>query len=206
MVLGGVGVSLYDLVSFYVSFVNGGQQVSLYYWLQDIDSGFQIFSCFVVWQISYILFNILLLVGVLCGYLVYKIGISYGYCDVWVIGYDVCYVVGVWMGCLDGMFVSGVFGGEFVVLVLFDVFGLIKFDFEVFLFLLFEIFLLSYVVLLLFLCVFCGWQVLFEDSVGLQLVFFLNGVCFVLFCEGVIVKLCYGIFLFFVLVNDCVIF
>lgn len=45
-------------------------------------------------------------------------GISYGYCDVWVIGVNVCYVIGIWIGRLDGMFVVGQFGFVSVVLLL----------------------------------------------------------------------------------------
>lgn len=57
--------------------------------------------------------------GCLC--VVWKIGISYGYCDVWVIGSICYYMVGVWVGWLDGMLLLGQYGVVIVLLLMFEV-------------------------------------------------------------------------------------
>lgn len=205
MALGGVGVSLHDLVGLYASLANDGQKVSLHHWQRDTDPGPQILSRSAAWQVSHILSNIPPPVGAPRGHLAYKTGTSYGHRDAWAIGYDARHVVGVWMGRPDGTPVPGAFGGELAAPVLFDVFGLIKPDLEAFPPPPPETLLLSHAALPPPLRVFRGRQALFEDSDGPQLIFPPNGARLAPSREGVTVKLRHGIPPFSILANDRVI-
>lgn len=81
-----------------------------------------LFDLVVVWQVGNVLFGILLLENVVYNCIVFKIGIFYGYCDVWLVGFDGWMIIGVWVGCLDGVLVLGLIGCVVVVFILFDVF------------------------------------------------------------------------------------
>lgn len=58
-------------------------------------------------------------------WIVWKIGISFGFWDVWAIGVMFWFVVGVWVGNVDGEGCFGLVGVKVVVLVLFDFFKLL---------------------------------------------------------------------------------
>lgn len=57
----------------------------------------------------------------------FKTGTSYGHRDAWAIGYDGRHVVGVWMGRADGTPVPGAFGGEIAAPLMFQAFDKVKF-------------------------------------------------------------------------------
>jgi len=58
----------------------------------------------------------------------FKTGTSYGHRDAWAVGYDGQHVVGIWMGRADGTPVPGAFGGDLAAPILFQVFERISPD------------------------------------------------------------------------------
>ncbi|WP_458792906.1 penicillin-binding protein 1C [Yoonia sp. MH D7] len=123
--LGGVGLSLRDLVQLYAAFGNGGVAVDLRE--QDAPSaGFTpqvVMNRAAAWQVADILRETPRPRGVQATGLAYKTGTSYGHRDAWAVGFDGRYVVGVWMGRPDGTPVPGAFGGDLAAPVMFDAFA-----------------------------------------------------------------------------------
>ncbi len=108
--LGGVGVTLEELVGLYAAFARGGQS----------PSG-RVLSPEAAWQIGDILRGVPPPANAPLG-LAYKTGTSYGHRDAWAIGYDTDYVVGVWLGRPDGTPVPGAFGADVAAPMLFEAF------------------------------------------------------------------------------------
>ncbi|WP_147111767.1 penicillin-binding protein 1C [Tateyamaria sp. syn59] len=108
--LGGVGLSLEDLVQVYGH-------------LAAPDT--PLIAPRAAWQVGDILRGIAPPPGAPAG-LAYKTGTSYGHRDAWAIGYDGQHVIGVWMGRPDGTPVPGAFGGADAAPVLFEAFGRLK--------------------------------------------------------------------------------
>lgn len=125
--LGGVGITLTDLVQLYAGLANAGTARPLH-WLADADvpAGRRIVSRAAAWQVGDILADLPPPRGAPAGWLAYKTGTSYGHRDAWSVGYDGAHVVGVWIGRPDGTPVPGVFGGELAAPVLFEVFQRLK--------------------------------------------------------------------------------
>lgn len=125
--LGGVGVSLYDLVQLYAALAQGGQGPLLQV-RQDAPpgTGQRLMSEVAAWQVGDILSGLAPPPGAVAGMLAYKTGTSYGHRDAWAIGYDGQHVIGVWMGRADGTPVPGAFGGDLAAPVLFQAFGRLK--------------------------------------------------------------------------------
>ena len=120
--LGGVGVTLEDLVALYASFPNGGRAVELSVTGRGAQ-GAQVMGATAAWHVGNILSGINPPAGATRLGLAYKTGTSYGYRDAWAVGFDGRYVAGVWMGRADGTPVPGAFGGELAAPILFDVFA-----------------------------------------------------------------------------------
>lgn len=202
MALGGVGVTLHDLVGLYASLANEGQRVDLHHTTQDTQENAQVISRSAAWHVSHILSNTPAPAGAARGKLAYKTGTSYGHRDAWAIGYDARHVVGVWMGRPDGTPVPGAFGGDLAAPVLFDVFGLIKPEVEAFPPPPPETLLLSHAALPKPLKVFRGRRDVFEVTDGLELTFPPNGARLADTAEGITLKIRQGVPPFSVLAND----
>ena len=125
--LGGVGLSLNDLVQLYGGLAQGGVVHPLI-WRQGVTQRPRtILSPASAWQVSHILASIAPPKGAAdVRHIAYKTGTSYGHRDAWAIGFDGAHVIGVWLGRPDGTPVPGAFGGALAAPVLFEAFGRIS--------------------------------------------------------------------------------
>ncbi len=131
--LGGVGITLHDLVQLFAALAQGGQGPGLHAVPgEPADAPARLISDVAAWQVGDILRGLTPPPGAPAGVLAYKTGTSYGHRDAWAIGYDGRHVVGVWMGRADGTPVPGAFGGDLAAPVLFEAFGRLKTEFEPF--------------------------------------------------------------------------
>jgi penicillin-binding protein 1C len=124
--LGGVGLSLLDLVQLYAGIAQGGQGPVLHTGLFASERLTDRFLLPVAaWHLGHILSGIAPPEGfsARAGQIAYKTGTSYGYRDAWAVGFDGRHVVGVWLGRPDGTPVPGAFGGALAAPVLFEAFG-----------------------------------------------------------------------------------
>ncbi|WP_146347114.1 penicillin-binding protein 1C [Falsiphaeobacter marinintestinus] len=127
--LGGVGVSLHDLVQLYAGLAQGGQGPALHS-SGSKQASKRIVSDVAAWHIGDILRGLAPPTGAPARAVAYKTGTSYGHRDAWAIGWDGRHVIGVWMGRADGTPVPGAFGGDLAAPILFDAFGLLKSAFD----------------------------------------------------------------------------
>ncbi|MDV4144759.1 penicillin-binding protein 1C [Shimia sp. FJ5] len=127
MALGGVGVTMEDLLRLYAMLGNGGKAVPLH-WSKTLVSEpvSQVVSHSAAWQIGHILSALTPPPGAPQSGLAYKTGTSYGHRDAWAVGYDGRHVGAVWIGRPDGTPVPGAFGGEVAAPVLFEAFQRLK--------------------------------------------------------------------------------
>lgn len=125
--LGGVGMSLNDLVQLYAMLARGGQAQPLH-WRQGDGSpqGARLLSRSAAWAVGDILAGLAPPPGAPSRRLAYKTGTSYGHRDAWAIGFDGRHVAGVWIGRADGTPVPGAFGGDLAAPVLFEAFQRLK--------------------------------------------------------------------------------
>lgn len=127
--LGGVGVSLEDMVGLYATLARGGVARPLHFTQQAVDkdvSGLRVMSAVAAWQVGDILSGVAPPIGAPVNRLAYKTGTSYGHRDAWAIGFDGRHVIGVWMGRADGTPVPGVFGADLAAPLLFQAFARVK--------------------------------------------------------------------------------
>lgn len=129
--LGGVGLTLEELVQLYAAIARGGETIDLH-WRDEgkIDKKQRLMSRSAAWHLGHILSGVSAPAGAPRNGLAYKTGTSYGHRDTWAIGFDGRHVAGVWIGRPDGTPVPGAFGAEVAAPVLFDVFQLIKPDLD----------------------------------------------------------------------------
>ncbi len=123
--LGGLGLTLTDLVATYGAIAHAGTAIDLRA-TAAASPGFlprEVLPRAAAWQIADILTGTPRPYGVRGAGIAFKTGTSYGHRDAWAMGFDGQYVVGIWMGRADGTPVPGVFGGDLAAPVLFDVFG-----------------------------------------------------------------------------------
>ncbi len=122
--LGGVGVTLRDLVTLYLALARGGEPLPL----ADLAGAVRVAPPEkpVLDQIA-----AAQVTGILAGRpgatvgearLAVKTGTSYGYRDAWAIGYDGAHVIGVWVGRPDGEPLPGLMGADAAVPILADAF------------------------------------------------------------------------------------
>ena len=125
--LGGLGITLEDLVQLYAGLARAGQGVDVK-WQTDTPQQplGRLMSRSSAWQVGHILSGIAPPSEAARARLAYKTGTSYGYRDAWAIGYDGAHVIGVWMGRADGTPVPGAFGAGLAAPVLFEAFGRLK--------------------------------------------------------------------------------
>lgn len=127
--LGGVGMTLNDLVQLYGGLAHGGQVQPLI-WRDNtaLTAAQRLMSRAAAWQVGHILANVAPPLGFADrqGGIAYKTGTSYGHRDAWAVGFDGTHVIGVWLGRPDGTPVPGAFGGGLAAPILFEAFGRIK--------------------------------------------------------------------------------
>ncbi|MEP4194489.1 MAG: penicillin-binding protein 1C [Aliishimia sp.] len=125
--LGGLGLSLEDLVQLYAGLAQGGQAVPLH-WMGPTQKEplSRLVSGSAAWQVGHILAGIQPPQGQPLGHVAFKTGTSYGHRDAWAIGWDGRHVIGVWLGRPDGTPVPGIFGGDIAAPILFEAFGRLK--------------------------------------------------------------------------------
>ena len=123
--LGGVGMTLNDLVQLYAALANGGEARPLKWQPAEDVQGRRIISEVAAWQVANVLSGIAPPAGSAArgGQIAYKTGTSYGHRDAWAVGFDGQHVIGVWLGRPDGTPVPGAFGGALAAPVLFEAFG-----------------------------------------------------------------------------------
>lgn len=112
--LGGVGVTLRDLVSLYAAIARGGSPVRLQDGVtvatpEPADAA-PVLDPVSAWYVSDILAGVPPPLNGSAGRIAYKTGTSYGYRDAWSIGFDGKTVIGVWVGRPDGAPVPGISG------------------------------------------------------------------------------------------------
>ncbi|MDP3198172.1 penicillin-binding protein 1C [Tabrizicola sp.] len=125
--LGGVGVTLSDMVQLYATLARGGVVRPLS-WRQEaeVPEGQRVVSQIAAWQVGDVLAGLAPPPGAPSNRLAYKTGTSYGHRDAWAIGFDGRHVIGVWMGRADGTPVPGAFGADVAAPVLFQAFNRLK--------------------------------------------------------------------------------
>jgi penicillin-binding protein 1C len=125
--LGGIGVSLEDMVQLYAAIARGGVSLPLTYQMQGTrEEGQRVISASAAWQVGDILAGLAPPPGAPENRLAYKTGTSYGHRDAWAIGFDGRHVIGIWMGRPDGTPVPGAFGADLAAPVLFQAFARLK--------------------------------------------------------------------------------
>ncbi|MEJ0012038.1 MAG: penicillin-binding protein 1C [Bauldia sp.] len=123
--LGGLGVTLRDLVALYAAIARGGTAVTLRDGISDaapIESGAPVLSPAAAWYVTDILKDVPPPINGSPGRVAYKTGTSYGYRDAWAIGFDGAHVIGVWIGRPDGTPVVGLSGIVSAAPILFEAF------------------------------------------------------------------------------------
>ncbi|MCK3778748.1 penicillin-binding protein 1C [Ensifer sesbaniae] len=124
--LGGVGLSLRDLVQLYAALANRGFPLRLGDGV-DGKAGLieaePLLSPVAVWNVSDALSSVLPPTGSRQRGIAYKTGTSYGYRDAWSVGYDGRHVLGVWVGRPDNGAVPGLTGYGSAAPILFEGFA-----------------------------------------------------------------------------------
>jgi penicillin-binding protein 1C len=125
--LGGVGVTLRDLVQLYTGLANGGEVKGLTDGTEPAGTaaplGGTVLDDQAAWQVSDILAGVRPPAGALPRGIAYKTGTSYGYRDAWSVGYDGRYVLGVWVGRADASANPGLSGYVSAAPILFEGFA-----------------------------------------------------------------------------------
>lgn len=124
--LGGVGVTLRNLVSLYAAIARGGRPVALNDGVNLPErapgDGAPVLDKVAAWYVSDILAGVPPPLNGSAGRIAYKTGTSYGYRDAWAIGFDGKTVIGVWVGRPDGAPVPGIAGITAAAPILFESF------------------------------------------------------------------------------------
>jgi penicillin-binding protein 1C len=125
--LGGVGVTLHDLVQVFAAIAGGGTPVALTETLAPRSQGSpnprlaaRVLDERAAWTVASVLAGAPPPANAAPGSLAFKTGTSYGYRDAWAIGFDGRHVAGVWVGRPDGAPVPGLAGIEAAAPILVD--------------------------------------------------------------------------------------
>lgn len=125
--LGGVGVSLRDLVQLYTGLANRGRAIGLRDGSEPdgtaIAPAATVLADDAAWQVADVLAGVKPPEGAARRSIAYKTGTSYGYRDAWSVGYDGRYVIGVWVGRADAGAVPGLSGYVSAAPILFEAFA-----------------------------------------------------------------------------------
>jgi penicillin-binding protein 1C len=124
--LGGVGVTLRDLVSIYAAIGRGGSPVKLQDGVkptpQEPEVSPQVLDPVAAWYVTDILRDVPPPLTGTPGRIAYKTGTSYGFRDAWSVGFDGKTVIGIWVGRPDGAPVPGIAGITAAAPILFEAF------------------------------------------------------------------------------------
>jgi len=126
MGLGGVGVTLNDLVMLYAGVARLGHTIAL---TERLDSNPEepvqrrLMEPVAAWYLGNVLLGTPPPDNAAGGRIAFKTGTSYGYRDAWAIGFDGKRTIGVWVGRPDGAPVPGLIGRAAAAPILFDAFA-----------------------------------------------------------------------------------
>jgi penicillin-binding protein 1C len=125
MGLGGVGVSLQDLVQLYSGIARLGTTKPLreIVWKDDVREPLRLMDQVAAWQVGNVLIGTPPPENAPHNRIAFKTGTSYGYRDAWSVGFDGRITVGVWVGRPDGAPVPGLVGRTAAAPILFDAFA-----------------------------------------------------------------------------------
>ncbi|MCO5129319.1 MAG: penicillin-binding protein 1C [Xanthobacteraceae bacterium] len=126
MGLGGVGVTLQDLVQLYSGFPRLGSTVPLREIRGNGDGRaepLRLMDRVAAWQVGNVLMGTPPPDNAARNRIAFKTGTSYGYRDAWSVGFDGRMTVGVWVGRPDGAPVPGMVGRASAAPILFDAFA-----------------------------------------------------------------------------------
>ena len=126
MGLGGVGISLHDLVQAYSGFPRLGSVLPLREIERDDDSvrePLRLLDPIAAWRVGNVLLGTTPPENAVRNRIAFKTGTSYGYRDAWSVGFDGRMTIGVWVGRPDGAPVPGLIGRVAAAPVLFDAFA-----------------------------------------------------------------------------------
>jgi penicillin-binding protein 1C len=135
LALGGVGITLHDLVGLYTGLANGGRVTPLIVRPDGAaapSDSRRIVSEAAAWQLARILEGapppddfVAAMNAKDARRIAYKTGTSYGFRDAWAVGYDAKYTIGVWVGRPDGTPNPGHYGRKTAGPILFRAFSLL---------------------------------------------------------------------------------
>ena len=133
LALGGVGVTLDDLVAAYAGIADGGTVRPLRVLADGPEpEGTRLMAPFAAWYVADILRNAPRATGFLQGGgavpVAFKTGTSYGYRDAWAIGFTREHTIGVWVGRPDGSPCGGCVGIDAAAPILLSAFDLFPHD------------------------------------------------------------------------------
>jgi penicillin-binding protein 1C len=124
--LGGVGVTLTDLVAIHAAIARGGMAIPLSIDADrplDLVAAGKVLDERAAWYVASILAGAPGPDHVSPGSIAFKTGTSYGYRDAWAIGFDGKHVIGVWVGRPDNAPVPGLVGIDAAAPILMDAFA-----------------------------------------------------------------------------------
>jgi penicillin-binding protein 1C len=124
--LGGVGVTLGDLVALYAGLARLGTTLPLTERVADgggAPAPRRLFEAPAAWYVGSILLGTPPPENAAAGRIAFKTGTSYGYRDAWAVGFDGKRTIGVWVGRPDGAPVPGLIGRVAAAPILFDAFA-----------------------------------------------------------------------------------
>lgn len=126
MGLGGVGVTLHDLVQAYSGIPRLGSVMPLREIEHDdssVRSPLRLLDAVAAWQVGNVLLGTPPPENAVRNRIAFKTGTSYGYRDAWSVGFDGRMTIGVWVGRPDGAPVPGLIGRVAAAPILFDAFA-----------------------------------------------------------------------------------
>jgi penicillin-binding protein 1C len=125
MGLGGVGLTLQDLVQLYSGIARLGSVKPLreIVWRDDVREPLRLMDQVAAWQVGNVLNGTPPPENAAHNRIAFKTGTSYGYRDAWSVGFDGRFTIGVWVGRPDGAPVPGLVGRTAAAPILFDAFA-----------------------------------------------------------------------------------
>jgi len=126
MALGGLGITLDDLVKLYVGLARGGTTIALTERRDATAAAPQprrLMEPIPAWYVGNVLLGTPPPENAVGGRIAFKTGTSYGYRDAWAVGFDGRTTIGVWVGRPDGAPMPGMIGHTVAAPVLFDAFA-----------------------------------------------------------------------------------
>ncbi|MEA2891668.1 MAG: penicillin-binding protein [Bradyrhizobium sp.] len=125
MGLGGVGITLQDLVQLYggLARLGSAKPLRVIVWKDDVREPLRLMDQVAAWQVGNVLIGTPPPENAPHNRIAFKTGTSYGYRDAWSVGFDGRMTIGVWVGRPDGAPVPGLVGRTAAAPILFDAFA-----------------------------------------------------------------------------------